>query len=158
MNPRTQAVTHRRNPGIDLAEAADRIEDEDRLAELDREAEGHDVDLRSEEHKRAALRLGNAVHPGALGRLYELWPRADVRVQHRTERVLVIARMDGNVYEERQTTLVAIRLAQRSPAIGVAVCHPGDQWERRRGIELAFRRALNIVRERELDLRPEPAA
>lgn len=83
--------------------------------------------------------LGKAVHPNALRRLHELWPNAVVRVLHGEE-------FPGQV---RGTT---VRIYERpgvpgGPVYGVAICHPNDQWDRRRGIELAFRRALAQVRE-----------
>jgi hypothetical protein len=84
--------------------------------------------------------LGKAVHAGALMRLHELWPEAHVFLQHH-----------GTGMRRRQNTRVVIRASADSPfgVEGWAFCAPGDQFDRRRGIELAFRRALAKVREYE---------
>lgn len=83
--------------------------------------------------------LGAAVHPRAIGRLVELWPRAYVEVHH---------------YPPRGQTVV--RIYNRKPVEGdagngleeasrEAACSDDDQFSRKTGIRLAFGRALKAV-------------
>lgn len=90
--------------------------------------------------ERARRVLGHAVHAKALQRLFELWPEADVKV--------VYGRYDG-----RRTTTVEIKpWANATPWAGFvrgeAQCDSSDQFNRRYGIDLAFRRALRKLKEK----------
>lgn len=91
----------------------------------------------------AKRRLGKAVHPLALNRLYELWPEAHVQVSH------VTSQLGGP-----QWTSVWIwqRYGESKPAgeciVRHANVHPHDQRNRRYGISPAFRRALREVSRR----------
>lgn len=87
--------------------------------------------------ERAHRVLGRAVHTKAIRRLFELWPQADVSV--------VYSRYDG-----RRTTVVEIKPYPEATdwagiARGEAHCDQADQFVRRVGIDLAFRRALRKV-------------
>jgi hypothetical protein len=87
--------------------------------------------------ERARRVLGHAVHTKALQRLFELWPEAEVSV--------VYGRYDG-----RRTTVVRIRHNPGATFVGgeargEAHCDQSDQFVRRVGIDLAFRRALRKV-------------
>jgi hypothetical protein len=86
--------------------------------------------------------LGKAIHVAALMRLHELWPEAVVKVRHGR----------SNVFGKRYWTRVTIM--RSGPGTGsvyaTAKCAPGDSFNRRYGISLAFRRALDKVRERPL--------
>lgn len=110
---------------------------------------------------KAAHTLGCAVHRGALERLYELFPEATVTVEHETMRVPLASdtpiRMDGPRDRAQHSTRVWIDLegdwqpgcGRRRPGHAIfadAVCHPDDNFDRRKGIELAFRRALEHAR------------
>lgn len=102
--------------------------------------------------ERNARVLGKAVHPDALARLHELFPEAHVSVQHESyvrELPHGEMRMGRRCYPnpERETH-VLIELGDGYPPImGTAFCHPLDNFDRRKGIQLAFRRALDAVRE-----------
>lgn len=104
---------------------------------------------RSEAHEKAAMALGSAVHPAALDRLFELCPEAVVRVRHQSLGVLGATwyeRANGAVVPYAfRTTVVQIDLARGDVVYGRARCHPEDNYDRRKGIELAFRRALKRV-------------
>lgn len=89
-------------------------------------------------YRKASRALGKAVHPEALNRLFELCPTAFVKVVHRhylpgadrwTE-VRIYPNPDGGV-----------------PVQASAIPHPNDQYNRRYGIDLAFRRALRKVKQ-----------
>jgi hypothetical protein len=97
-------------------------------------AGGHDIDLRTNEHKRAEKVLGKAVHPDALNRLFELWPKAKVEVKH------------YGLRHRKRGTRVTITFGAKS-VHGFAECSLDDQYERKRGIQLAFQRALQKVRD-----------
>lgn len=75
--------------------------------------------------------LGLAGHPQAIERLLELWPSAHVWVTYA-------------VHGGRRVTLVGIAPSQATTPMffGRAYCSPPDQFSRRRGREIAFRRAL----------------
>lgn len=82
--------------------------------------------------------LGTAVHTKALQRLFELWPEADVQVTY--------GRYDGR----RTTTVIILHHPGAYAAFGNVVrgkahCDPSDQFVRRVGIDLAFRRALRKI-------------
>jgi hypothetical protein len=146
-----------RPPSEQLAEGA---EEAALLERLDKEAAGHDVDLRSEltirEVERAQRVLGKAVHPGAIDRLYELWPEAIVYVQHGENRAPG-DRMSGPAIVTRWTRVTIVRSsAKLYEVVGEAFCHPNDRYDRKRGIELAFKRALNDVRWINYDLAAHP--
>jgi hypothetical protein len=100
----------------------------------------------------ARLIVGKAVHDDALDRLFELWPSALVRVQHNSEHIPDLTRMDGCTRDERrhrQITVVSIDDPDSGYTVfGRAECAPGDQWDRKLGIAMAFRRALVKVRKR----------
>lgn len=98
---------------------------------------------------RAERVLGLAVHPKALDRLFELCPEASVRVRH-----LQLwdpmdhwyERANGKIVPNiTRVTEVQIDVPQEGVALAFAECHPEDNYVRRRGIELAFRRALKLV-------------
>lgn len=112
-------------------------------------------------HNRRAL--GRAVHPAALDRLHELFPDATVTVEHVIYRVPLApdapVRMGGPRDRRQHATRVWIDLeGDWQPNQGVsrpsssiyadASCHPDDNFDRRKGIELAFRRALDVARQR----------
>lgn len=89
--------------------------------------------------------LGNAVHPRAVDRLFELWPEADVAVRHGDDRhdgvELKVTRV--NIAKKRDP----VPTAATPLALGDARCRLDcDSWDRRHGISLAFRRALQEVR------------
>lgn len=132
-----------RPPSEQLAEGA---EEAALLERLDKEAAGHDVDLRSEltirEVERAQRVLGKAVHPAAIDRLYELWPEAQVYVQHEPN-----SGPPAKAAGKRYTIVSIVRTSAGLVEVkGEAICAQDDQWNRKRGIELAFRRALDEVR------------
>jgi hypothetical protein len=112
------------------------------------------AELAGIESARADVRLivGRAVHNDALDRLFELWPGALVRVTHKTEHIPDLTRMDGCTRDarwHRQITTVSIDDPVSGYTVfGRAECAPGDQWDRKVGIAMAFRRALTKVRER----------
>lgn len=96
----------------------------------------------------AARKLGKAVHPAALDRLFELYPEAVVGVQHRHEPApgrLQTQKMDCHHECRQHITVVAIEYQKSYATFGHAFCHPDDNWDRRKGIEIAFRRALKEV-------------
>jgi hypothetical protein len=98
--------------------------------------------------------LGKAVHPAALSRLHELFPDAIVKVRHEATPIElpVDTRRIGKHYyrEPSHETFVYIDLdGDKRPGgtiFGTAICHHEDNFDRRKGIELAFRRALDIAR------------
>lgn len=106
-----------------------------------------------EAEKRNAAVLGKGVHPKALHRLHEMYPNARVTVRQEitTERLPEsdIIRMDGPRFRDHHWTQVFIDLANVGSACvdGAAYCHPGDNFNRRKGIEIAFRRALAEARQ-----------
>lgn len=100
---------------------------------------------RSEEARaRAEKVLGKGVHPAAVERLFELWPEAEVGVRHFAQR--------GDDGIPLRTTRVEIwnkpmRSPGAYPVTAYASCRTDtDQWNRRFGIDLAFRRALRSVK------------
>jgi hypothetical protein len=107
-----------------------------------------DHPLPSPQRQRAELVLGNAVHPAALDRLFELWPTAHVVVRHSLQfndgvpiKVTHIEVWDRPPGE-----------AGPYPELGIAKCRLDvDSWERRRGIGLAFKRALLRVKSRAIE-------
>lgn len=102
---------------------------------------------------RNANVLGKAVHPDALHRLHELFPDARVTVRqiatplelpHGTQRM-------GNRYyakpeHETHVVIELLGLGRNRVVEGFAICHPLDNYDRRRGIALAFTRALDEAR------------
>lgn len=92
--------------------------------------------------ERVERTLGKAVHPRAIDRLFELWPHAEVEVKHSD------GRHDG---VNLKITHVNIRKLPRGNApneqtFGRAYCRLDcDQWSRRRGISLAFNRAMHGI-------------
>lgn len=100
-------------------------------------------------HYRIQRVLGSGVHPKAITRLLELWPRATVSVRHG------MLRPDG-----RRLTTVTVTInpcvAERVKMFGFtggivcrhATCAKGDQFSRRYGIKLAFERCLREVKVR----------
>ena len=110
-------------------------------------------DAQTEAEDRADCILGKAVHRAAHARLFELWPLAIVNVSHHTEHAIIRgARLDTPRSDERnhrQITVVRIENPDEGYVVyGMAECAPGDQWDRKKGIDLAFRRALDKVRTR----------
>lgn len=103
--------------------------------------------------ERNARILGKAVHPDALARLHELYPNARVRVQHEShlrELPTGSQRMDRRCYSnpERETYVYIDLDGEDRPGetiFGMASCHPADNFDRRKGIKLAFGRALEIA-------------
>jgi hypothetical protein len=87
------------------------------------------------ERIRAGKVLGKAVHPDALARLYELWPRAVVKV-----------RRDVNDHGNRRTTVFITPEVGRYTETGIVSCDSGDQFTRAYGIREGFRRALEAAR------------
>lgn len=100
--------------------------------------------------------LGKAVHPAALKRLHELFPLAHVHIRHAEYPVELpygTQRMDSRHYAqpEHETYVIIDLTGEGRPgtgdkAIGLATCHPLDNFDRRKGIKLAFRRALEQAR------------
>lgn len=84
--------------------------------------------------------LGNAVHRGALKRLFELWPEAKVEVKHYRYRY-------GEQVRPKATRVTIVYGARG--VHGHSECGHGDQFSRKTGIQIAFRRALQKVRESE---------
>ena len=86
--------------------------------------------------------LGKAVHLAAVARLHELWPEASIGVEHFIE-------------DHWRITRVTIRRDDSASGYvrGESICHPDDRYERKFGIEQAFRRALDMVRKNERDKR-----
>lgn len=76
--------------------------------------------------------LGKAVHPRALDRLFELEPEAEVQINHSPAKM------------EPRFTVVRITKHDGTckMAVADATCSPADQFDRRRGIRLAFGRCL----------------
>lgn len=104
--------------------------------------------------ERNARVLGKAVHPAALARLHELFPSARVNVEHEATPVELphgTQKMSRRFYQRpSHETRVFIDLdGDKRPGgtiFGTATCHHEDNFDRRKGIELAFRRALDIAR------------
>lgn len=104
--------------------------------------------------ERNARVLGKAVHPAALARLHELFPKARVNVEHEATPVELppgTQKMSRRFYQRpSHETRVFIDLdGDKRPGgtiFGTATCHHEDNFDRRKGIELAFRRALDIAR------------
>ena len=94
---------------------------------------------------RNARVLGKAVHPKALARLHELWPDAIVKVYH--DRVGRGPKYPQAWHYVRRTRVHIIPSTPggAATATGEVVCHSEDTFNRRRGIELAFRRELKAV-------------
>jgi hypothetical protein len=95
-----------------------------------------------ETYRRAGRVLGHAGHPRAINRLVELWPQARVLVAHGYEAQIIPL---PSPFRGRRATRVVIREDDAEDARwvgGEALCSPSDQFCRRRGIEIAFRRAL----------------
>lgn len=110
--------------------------------------------LKTPAEARNANVLGRAVHPAALRRLHELFPNARVFVRHEATPVELphgTQRISRRFYQRpSHETRVYIYLdGDRRPGetiFGTATCHHEDNFDRRKGIELAFRRALDIAR------------
>lgn len=94
--------------------------------------------------------LGAAVHPNALARLHELYPYARITVRHISADVpLNPTKFDDTRTRKEWHTEIEIDLDGHDDAgwaHGYAFCHPDDAFDRKRGITLAFRRALNMAR------------
>lgn len=100
--------------------------------------------------------LGKAVHPAALVRLHELYPNARVSVRHFADAIELPkgSMRFGNRYyrEPEHETIVYIdvtgegRPGTGDKVYGSATCHPLDNYDRRKGIALAFTRALDMAR------------
>jgi len=103
----------------------------------------------------------SAVHPNAVQRLHELFPKATITVEHTVYRVPLAAdtplKLDGPRDREQHATRVWIDLegdwepncGKPRPSSAIfadATCHPDDRFDRRKGIELAFKRALDMAR------------
>jgi hypothetical protein len=88
------------------------------------------VSAAAEKHSRKVL--GKAVHERAIQRLHELWPEAKVEVKH---------------YESRATR-VTITYGAKG-VHGCCRCYFKDRYDRKTGVRIAFRRALQKVRESE---------
>lgn len=110
----------------------------------------------------AARILGYAVHPYAVDRLFEVWPEAQVEVRH--DRVWRGIPFKGNRRQLRRT-VVEIWEGEKNPkplpkgqkpnhrhVTRQAICAAEDTFERAKGIDIAFRRAL-----REAVRRTDPA-
>lgn len=99
---------------------------------------------------RNSATLGAAVHPMALARLHQLFPDARVKVRHETTEVPRHSRMsDYRVLPEHETRVYVDLDGNDNPSatiFGKAICHPADNYDRRKGIDVAFRRALDIAR------------
>jgi hypothetical protein len=102
--------------------------------------------------ERNARVLGKAVHPRALLRLHELWPHARVFVRHTWMQPSPGETFPWDERDRRgrgrRVTAVAIVQDGEPDAlqfVGFAVKHPNDRWDRKRGIRLAFDRALRAV-------------
>jgi hypothetical protein len=99
-------------------------------------------------------KLGKAVHPYALMRLHELYPYARVTVRQIATPIELpfgSHRMDASSYyahPEHETVVYIDPPGDRSGDVveGVAICHPLDNYDRRKGIHLAFTRALDEAR------------
>lgn len=93
--------------------------------------------------RRNARVLGKAVHPAALKRLHQLWPEAVVKVRH------------GGNAGSGQRYWTRVTILRSGPGTGsvyaVATCAPEDGFNRKYGVDLAFRRALKMVRRRGVD-------
>lgn len=95
--------------------------------------------------------VGKAVHPGALDRLFELYPDVKIDVRHDVELYYTGRHMDDLSQDARRTTRVTFWLTGRRGSteryvFADAKCHPNDNWDRRAGIKLAFDRALAAAR------------
>lgn len=103
--------------------------------------------------------LGKAVHPAAIRRLHELFPNARVVVEHmayprllpRGERKMgrryyANPARETRVYIDLDGDRAAFRRGRGGWVWGLAVCHPEDNFDRRKGINIAFRRALDSAR------------
>jgi hypothetical protein len=106
--------------------------------------------------ERNARVLGKAVHPAALARLHELFPEARCSVEHEETPIELprgTRKLERRFYQRlSHETRVFIDLdGDGRPGgviFGTATCHHEDNFVRRKGIELAFRRALDIARRR----------
>lgn len=92
--------------------------------------------------ERAERVLGKAVHPRALDRLFELWPEAEAQVRHGTFE-----------HQSRRKHWTEVTLHKPQPVRADVVSrrayvHSDDQRDRRKGIDIAFRRALREVSRR----------
>lgn len=107
-----------------------------------------DARIRVEAAERNAAVLGKAVHPGALARLHELYPDVRVEVHHRIDADDFIG--PGRSREQWHVTRITLRFGDGPSDYlwAEAKCHPDDRYERREGIKLAFRRALESARKR----------
>lgn len=97
----------------------------------------------SDAQNLAARVLGKAVDPRGLSRLFDLWPDAVVWVRHFN------SRHDGVDLKCTRVTIeeFADGRAMRGFVLAQAYCRlDRDVWNRRRGIGLAFRRALLRVK------------
>lgn len=111
----------------------------------------YDIEERAPSIPEAALRnqavLGKAVHRDALIRLHQLWPHAKAFVRHDWEEPTPEEALEGKT-GRRKTAVVIIRYPDDPDSVyaaGQAIKHPDDTWDRRRGIALAFNRALKQV-------------
>lgn len=107
-------------------------------------ATGSVMALREEgARERIEKAVGKAVHPNAITRLLEIWPMAHVEVVHADDR------HDGVNLKVTRVTLYGAD--PNGPVVaglarGVARCRlDHDHWVKRRGITLAFNRALKEV-------------
>lgn len=95
--------------------------------------------------------LGRAVHPDALARLHELFPAARVTVRQIAEPKELPPgkmRMGRRTYRNpERTTRILIEPGEGFiPIQAEAICRPEDNFDRRKGIASAFRRALDTAR------------
>jgi hypothetical protein len=122
--------------------------------------------------ERVERALGKAVHPNAIDRLLEIWPDAYVEVKHYRTKLseeqakirfsppaiyraaaLRDAGEDPGSKGGATTVVLWARKPEEGPRGGHGIrhhaeqvrCYSGDTFDRRIGIELAFRRALRAV-------------
>lgn len=97
--------------------------------------------------------LGRAASSEQLDELFELYASAHPLVEH--------SKIDNKFARERPnepervlcTTVILVSRVDRGDVIasGQAICNPGDQWNRRLGVTIAFGRALKTLRGRVAD-------
>lgn len=98
--------------------------------------------------ERAERVLGKAVHPQALDRLFEIWPEAIVTVKHDEVPRGVGPDFGARLWLRRTVVDILQRKGAEKTTGHVArnaYCHSSDQFNRKTGINLAFRRALREV-------------
>lgn len=93
------------------------------------------------EDRLAAIQkvVGEGVKPRAVERLLQLWPDARVKVSHSKPITSRMGRWTEVVITESDDP-------EARCVAAVAACHPNDNYERRRGISIAFLRALKAVK------------